>query len=109
MFQNGVVEGEGFKELVPYLIIEYVTPARATLTKHIKKHFEKRKEELKYKLARADKLALTAGQLSQTADSDSFLPSDVRQPQRVPDVFHIILHFYVMMAKARKTRSRLRI
>lgn len=69
MFQNGVVEGERFKELVPHAVTECVTAAGAAATKHIlkKKHFEKRKEELKYKLARA-------------CNSDSFLSTDGRRP-----------------------------
>ncbi|KAM3875305.1 E3 SUMO-protein ligase ZBED1-like [Diretmus argenteus] len=54
-----VVEGEGFKQLIQYLEPEYVMPSRATIIKRIVKRFEEKKDALKVKLARADKLALT--------------------------------------------------
>ena len=57
MLPVSVVEGEGLKELFRYFALKYVMPSRASVTKRIEKHFEK--DELKVKLTRADKLALT--------------------------------------------------
>lgn len=57
MLPISVGECEGFKKLVRHLKPEYIMPLR-DVTQHIKKHFEWKKDELKAKLGRADKLAL---------------------------------------------------
>lgn len=51
-----LVESSGLRELVQSLGPEYIMPSRATVTKHMEKHFEKKKDELKVRLARVDKL-----------------------------------------------------
>lgn len=57
------VGGEGFKELTLawYLEQEYIKPSRATMNKHIEKHLntQEKKDELKVKLTRKEKLALS--------------------------------------------------
>ena len=62
MLPISVEEGEGLKELIQNLKPKYMKPSRASVTKH----FEEKKDELKFKQAKEDKLALTTGQLSQT-------------------------------------------
>ena len=59
VFERPETDMLGLKELVRYLKPEYIIPSRATVTKHVVKHFEQRKDELKVKLIRSDKLALT--------------------------------------------------
>lgn len=66
MLPIGVEEGAGVRELVRYLESKYVMPLRATMSKRIEKMLEEYEDELKVKLARDDRLALTTGQISQT-------------------------------------------
>lgn len=40
------------------MLVQYVMPLRATVRKSLEKHFKVKKDDLKVKLARADKLAL---------------------------------------------------
>lgn len=51
-----VGDGEGFEGLIHYLAPEWVTPS--TVTEHVEKHFEKKKDGLRVKLARSDMLTL---------------------------------------------------
>lgn len=51
-----VGDGEGFEGLIHYLAPEWVTPS--TVTEHVEKHFEKKKDALRVKLARSDILTL---------------------------------------------------
>lgn len=73
-----VGRGAGFKDLLwwCYKESEYIMTSRATLTKHMEKHFEEKNDKQKVKLARPDKLTLALTSNCWTALTNESQPNN---------------------------------
>ncbi|KAF7651425.1 hypothetical protein LDENG_00111270 [Lucifuga dentata] len=60
MLPIDVVDGEGFRELLGFILRSYRVPSSGEITRVIECHFEEKVEDLKAQLCRAEKVALTA-------------------------------------------------
>ncbi|KAM4578932.1 zinc finger BED domain-containing protein 4-like [Fundulus diaphanus] len=56
----GVVEGEGFRELLTHVVHKYNVPPAGEIRRSIECHYQERAADLRLQLAKADQVALTA-------------------------------------------------